>query len=399
MGSEIRSRSIAFLEHDAQIGGMEVNMLDMIPYLIGKGWHPVVICPFEGPLTEAVAQKGGKPVVVPYPRFVSTSTRIGGRQIFNAFTTAYDLCLFLPIIRRLKRYYLREKIDMVATNSILTHLYGGMACKWAGVPCVWHVGDIVSQRLAFGMMRRLFSGMAGRLPTKIIASSQAVSAMFDAGSPKVKIVHRGVDLDRYRTDVSGEEVRAEYGIPAQSPVVGIVGRLTPWKGHKVFLEAARKVRAAVPGAYFLVVGDTAFDKPVFKDELESYAQSLGLDGRAVFTGFRKDTPQVMAALDINILASIKPEPFGRVIIEAMALSRPVIATNQGGALEIIEDGVSGVLVPPSDPDILAAAILDLIHNPDKRKRIGEAARKRVEQHFSFEAFCQTMEGTYRSVVS
>ena len=170
------------------------------------------------------------------------------------------------------------------------------------------------------------------------------------------MVHYGLDLCPYDPALPAAGVRRELGLPDEAFVAVHVGRLVPWKGQREFLEAARVVATACPEAHFLVVGDVAFDGSAYRDALRRLVRRLGLEDRVVFTGWRRDVPVVLAAADVLVHSSVLPEPFGLVIVEAMAMERPVVASRLGGPGEIVRDGHEGVLVDPRYPEEIAEAL-------------------------------------------
>ncbi|MCU0506224.1 MAG: glycosyltransferase [Chloroflexi bacterium] len=207
------------------------------------------------------------------------------------------------------------------------------------------------------------------------------------GAP-VRLVYNGVDLHRYDHQEPCCTLREEYGIEAGAPIVGVVARLEPEKGHRTLLDAWPLVLRRAPDARLLVVGEGSL-----LTELVWQARELGIDRRVVFAGRRDDIPAVTAALDVAALPSYR-EAQGMVILEAMALSRPVVATNVGGIPEMIEDGVSGLLVPPHDPDALAEAIIRLLVDHPFADTIARNGHDLAHARFSIEFMVRAIEDIY-----
>ena len=207
------------------------------------------------------------------------------------------------------------------------------------------------------------------------------------GAP-VSLIYNGVDLQRYNHQQPCCTLHEEYGIDSEGPIVGVVARLEAEKGHRTLIDAWPDVLAAVPSAWLLIIGEGSE-----RDSLESQAQSLGIEHRVVFTGRREDVPAVTAALDISVLPSYR-EAQGLSVLEAMALSRPVVASAVGGIPEMIEDGVTGLLVPPHDREALAAAIVRLLTDHPLADMIARAGHNLVHDRFCIEMMIESISSLY-----
>ncbi len=245
---------------------------------------------------------------------------------------------------------------------------------------------------------------------RLIAVSRAVVAKLEregrAATTPVELIYNGVDLARYDHTEACCTLPEEYGFPDGTPMVGVVARLEPEKGHTTLLEAWPVVLSAVPAARLLIVGEGSLAA-----RLQDQAEALGLLGEpcvgdacvgtrharpgaaVVFTGRREDVPAVTAALDVAVLPSYR-EAQGLVILEAMALARPVVASDVGGIPEMIEDGVTGLLVPPHDPAALAEAITRLLTDHPLADMIGRAGHRLVHERFCVERMVAAIEGVY-----
>jgi glycosyltransferase involved in cell wall biosynthesis len=226
---------------------------------------------------------------------------------------------------------------------------------------------------------------------RIIAVSTAIEAkLANEGRDIVPIslIRNGVDLQRYDNQEPCCTLPDEYGMEPGSQIVGVVARLEPEKGHPTLLEAWPAVIHAVPDVYLLVVGEGSR-----RDALEAQARELRIAHRIVFTGRRDDIPAVTAALDVAVLPSYR-EAQGLSVLEAMALSRPVVASNVGGIPEMIEDGVTGLLVPPHDPDALAAAIIRLLTDHPSADTLGRAGHDLVHDRFCNELMVDAIAAIY-----
>jgi len=388
--------SVAYIEQDSGIGGAEMNLLYLAEQMDRKRFRPVVIVPFEGPLTSRLKELAVPYQVIRRPKFASTSNYIFGKKIFNPFAVLYDVFVFLPAAMRMRNFLKKEKIDIVHTNSMIAHIYGAVAAKLAAIPCIWHMQDIIDPKLAFGIVRRLLVCLGGILPEKIVVVSKAVGSMFDGKSAaKVEVIYNGTDCKKFSQEANGRGVRRELGISDEELVVGMVGRLKPWKGQSWLLKAAAKILQKCGNVKFLLVGDTTFSEKSYRAELEGLTRVLGLEGRVIFTGFRTDIPQLTAAMDICVLPSVLPDPCPLVLFDYMASSKPVVASGIGGIPEIVEHGKDGLLVEPGRDEELADTIIALLGDADLRGKIASAAREKMVKRFSVEAFVKHFEKLYQ----
>ena len=390
---------IAYVEQDSGIGGAEVNLFSLFEGMDRELFDPIVIVPFEGPLTERLKELGVQFRVIHRAKLMSTSMYLFGKKIFNPFAVLYDILTFLPAILKISIFLKHEAVDIVHTNAMVAHIYGGIAARLARVPCIWHMQDIVDPKMAFGIVRSVLVYLGSILPGKIIVVSKAVGEMFEGKSAlKVQVIYNGTDCKRFSPKVEGAVVRREFGIGREEFVVGMVGRLTQWKGQREFLRAAVRVHREITNVRFLVVGGTTFSSESYLAELHELTHSLGLDGKVIFTGFRTDIPELTSAMDVCVVPSVLPDPCPLVLFDYMASAKPVIASRTGGIPEIIEDGEDGLLVKAGHHEELADAVVALFKNPELKKKIALAARKKAEKYFSSRAFVRNIEKAYQGIV-
>ena len=276
----------------------------------------------------------------------------------------------LLALRRLMR---AQGARLVHTHSSVDSWLGALAARTLGLPVVRsrHVSIAVSRRRA----------LVYRLADRIITSGEAVkSRLVAAGVPAAKIVAiaPGFDPARFHPGVSGRAVREELGVTGHA--VGLVANLRGSKGHQFFLEAAQKVLAHVPNTRFLIVGDG-----VGHADIRRRVRELDLEPHVVMTGFRRDIPEVMAALDVLVLPSVKSEATSQVIPQALAVGTPVVATTVGSSPELIAEGKTGRLVPPADSEALAAAIVTLLRDPAAGAAMAAAGGELVRARYTLDA--------------
>lgn len=349
------------------IGGGQISLLKLLQNIDQTVIKSILICPFKGELASHAEKLG-----IPFKNLPmdSPKKRLQG---------------FISSLLKLRGLIRDMEVDIVHCNTSRSVLYGGLAARPLGVPVIWHVRVIGSE----GWYDKFLAGLCHRL----FVVSKAVEARFNwllKNHPnKITLIHNGVDLQEFNQAVSGDNIRREFDLPPDIPIAGVVGNLIVWKGQKYFIKAASQVLKTVPAAKFFIVGEGEC-----RPDLERLSEDLGIRNKLIFTGRRLDIPQLMAAMDVVVHSSISPEPFARVILEAMAIGKPIVAMNEGGAPEAIEDGVSGILIPPMDASLMATAITSLMIDMNRAKQIGEAARRRIEENFSIRVNVRKTQNEY-----
>jgi glycosyltransferase involved in cell wall biosynthesis len=360
----------------------------------------LVICPYPGPLVNRIKEINARVCIVPKLRTFSTSTFIFGIKVFNPFATLYNLLTLYPTAKILADFLKKEKIYILHTNSMIAHFYGGLAARMAKVKCIWHMQDIVDSKLAFGFVKKAINLIAERLPDKIIVVSNAVKKTFTIRSKeKIAVIYNGVDLNQFEPKIRGHDIRREINALEKDIVVGIVGRIVSWKGHLEFLKAAKFINQKMSDFKFLIVGDASFGEKSFYNFLRNFTKKNNLNNKVFYTGFRKDVPQIIAAMDICVHASNSPDPCPLVLFEYMAAGKPLIATAGGGVPEIVENKKNGILIPMGDWVALANAIIRLGSNIEERVRLGRSARAKIEKFFSIDIFVEKMSEEYIKLAS
>ena len=249
--------------------------------------------------------------------------------------------------------------DVVYANSQKAFLLAAIPARIVGRPIIWHLHDILDGAHFGWAQRTLQARLANLCAARVIVPSQAAADAFwqAGGRPSlVTLVPNGLDLDR--DPRTPEALRAELGLPA-GPLIGVFSRLAPWKGQDVVIEAL----ARLPDVRCIVVGAPLFGEDAYAAHLRDLAAARGVADRVLFLGQRGDVPRLMQAVDAVVHPSIDPEPFGRTLVEAMLAGVPVVATDAGASAEILDGGAAGTLVPPRQPDRLAAALAELLAKP------------------------------------
>jgi glycosyltransferase involved in cell wall biosynthesis len=306
-----------------------------------------------------------------------------------------DLVNFVPSFLQTLWTVLRFRPDLIhVNNEPLCNRAAVLAGKVLGVPVVAHVrGD----QKGSPMMHSFF-----KLPDYFIAVSRWVSdSIGRIGVPDQKrtYIYDGIELDKLNLHADGQAFRRAHGIERHAYVVGLVGLLIPWKGQRLFLDAAERLMAQMPDAVFAIVGGTPDECAYFEAELRERAARPELAGRVVFTGHVSDMAATYNGLDIVLSASTSPEPLGTVVIEAMTMARPLVAPNHGGAVEMVEHERTGLLFQAGNADALAATLLRLYRDRDLGRRLGQAARAHALQVFAVNEHVRQVQGVYEQMLA
>ncbi|MBI2425473.1 MAG: glycosyltransferase family 4 protein [Candidatus Hydrogenedentes bacterium] len=371
---------IAFCHYTADVcGGSDRSLYNLVTRLPARGITPVLLLKTGDPMAAEYRACGLEVHELP---FFPPRRALEWGKLLRFFL------YFWPTVFRLVWLMRRHRVDLAHVNTV-NNIQGGVAAWLARKPLVWHVRELVPASRSAAAVNAL----ACRLSTAMIANSGAVAATLK--HPRVHIIHNGIDLDLFETLPPRAQVRNELQIAADAPVIAVVGRLEAWKGQHVFIEAIPEILRAHPAARFLVVGGSAVNKPEYLPQLKARSVELGVDEAVCFSGIRKDIPAVLSATDVLVLPSVTPEPFGLTLIEAMAAGVPVVATAQGGPLEIVEDGKSGVLIAPDNAGALARAVVALLAEPEQREAMGRYARRRAFERFSLDRVGREAEQVFR----
>jgi glycosyltransferase involved in cell wall biosynthesis len=308
--------------------------------------------------------------------------------LLDVAATLGNCLLLLHLIRR-------EGVDLVHVNNGFMPMEAFWAARLARIPCVVHQRDFQSDP---GPMRSPAVAHVAR----VLAVSDAVARSLE-GTPipaeRVEVVHDPVDTARIAAAAGARDaVRRECGLGADEVVVGIFGRVVPWKGQAEFVQAAIRAMRRNARIYAVIVGDESDGSRDYLDGIRSAIAASGLAERFVLAGYRADVEAFYAAMDVVVHASISPEPFGMVVPEGMAAGRAVIAADAGGPREVITPGEDGLLVPPGDVEALAGAMVALADDPALRARMGASARRTAEERFGIEPNAARVRSIYAAVL-
>jgi len=371
---------VVVVGHTAQLSGGELAISRLISAMENVDVH--VVLAEEGPLVEQLEKAGATVEVLPMAESARNlrrdRVRIGGVPFIAALST---ITYTVKLARRLRRLH----PDLVHTNTLKSALYGGVAARVAGIPCLWHIRDRIEKDYLPTTAVRCIRLTARCLPTEVVANSRTtLAALHLRKSRRARVVFDGVATagaswvipspvgllprDLVRIRIAGEPFR-----------VAMVGRLSPWKGQDLFLRAF--ANAFGEGSEEAVlVGSAMFGEDEYEQELVELAAKLGISDRVEFRGFRSDVGTELERVDAMVHASVIPEPFGQVVIEGMSAGLAVVASDAGGPAEIITHEVDGLLCPQGDVGSLAVMLRRLANDPPLRFRLGNQAIRTAEKY-------------------
>jgi glycosyltransferase involved in cell wall biosynthesis len=368
--------------------------------------RPVLATPLGGHQGMVEPGRSGWLTADPGPEAIATAIEAviadgpAGRRLERA---GFTVCVLDDMSDEEAIEAVAAHLDAVKADVVHNHMYRaeviGTQAAWRlaslGKRRPYVVGTVHSSRVRSAEDRALISSLTPSIDHLIAVSRAIVRKLEDEDrtAAPISLIYNGVDLTRYaEPDVCGT-LHEEFPIPVGAPIVGVVARLEPEKGHPTLLEAWPAVVAAVPEAHLLIVGEGSQ-----RETLEAQAAALAIEASVTFTGRRDDVPAVTAALDVAVLPSYR-EAQGLSILEAMALSRPVVASAVGGIPEMIEDGRTGILVPPHDAAALSAAIIRQLRDHPYADTIARAGRDLVHDRFCVELMVRAIETIYDESVA
>jgi glycosyltransferase involved in cell wall biosynthesis len=360
---------------DGTVGGSFFSLLFLVSGLDRTRFEPVVAFAADNALRPRFHAASITTLVHPTPRPVTLRGPVG--RLIAKGANFLRGWVMEPL--RLARLLRRERIQLLHLNNSITRNHTWtLGALLAGIPCITHERGINDRYKPRDLL-------LGRRMKSVICISAAVRDNFAARGVRdlpLVTIHNGLDPAQMRVTRDATQIREELGVPGTTRLIGIVGNIKPWKGQEVVIRAMAKLRDEYPDVVCLLIGDTSPDDIRYRERMHSLIGELGLDRRVLITGFKQDIANYVNALEIQIHASVAPEPFGRVLLEAMALEKPLIASGDGAVPEILVDGVTGYLFPPNDAEALAARLRGLLGDQATVAAMGRAGRQRLEAEFS-----------------
>lgn len=380
-------KNILFVHASADLYGSDRSLYNLIKNLDKEQYRPFILLPYKGPLMDLLCHVENTEV------FVQDFAVLRRKNFCLAGMIGYFVSLLDSVIR-IRRLIRDNRIEVVYTNTSVV-FPGAIAAKLCGIKSVWHIREILQEK---PMINKFLRTIIDKFSDVIIVNSQATKESVIGKNPqKVKVIYNAIDLSSNIAADSKNEFKERYNIKDEELVVGMAGRINRWKGQKLFIDMAGEVLGYKKNVKFVIAGDTFSGEEILLEDLKEYVASKQMKDHIIFTGNIKNMNEFYSALDIFVLPSIKPEPFGLVVLEAMGRGIPVVATNHGGPVEIVDDGEDGFLVDYRDCLQMSKVILKLLDDKNLRDRIGKKAKEKPGRKFSMQKYVSQIENTLKDL--
>jgi glycosyltransferase involved in cell wall biosynthesis len=366
--------NILILHGSSDLYGASKILLFTVQVCKKQGHTPIVVLSEKGLLADALAELG---IEVIYIRLGILRRKY--KSIKGVFNRLYRLRKAYHSIKELVK---EKKITLIYSNTTAV-LVGAFVAKKMRVQHIWHVHEIIEKPFwLYQCMGRLVNHYSDKVI--VVSVSVEKSWLRFVAPEKLHLIYNGIDYSPYLKP--SDKLRTELGLAPEIAVVGMIGRVHYWKGQNYFLKIAGILSQQFPQLRFVMIGDAFPGYEYIYSELAAYKKAENLETLVFDLGYRTDVAELLQGFDILVLPSQLPDPFPTVILEAMAAGKPVAATAQGGALEMVDENITGVLIPLTDPQKAASIIGKLVDDSNRRLALGTAGRKKVLSEYSFEAF-------------
>lgn len=367
-------KNILMLHGGADLYGGSKILLQTAKILFKNGFNVIVVVDSVGPLIKELEKEGL--IVLIAELGILRRRYFNPRGLINRVKALFKSRKFLIDI------ILKHQIDLVYSNTTSV-LIGCYVAKQRKLPHIWHIHEIIKNPRFF---TKFISWHLNKFADKIIVVSEEVRKHWNqhVDNSKIITIYNGLDYSNYLNSTSG--LRKELGISKEKVIIGMIGRVNLWKGQKYFLEMAAKIVQKYPQSVFVLVGDAYPGYEYLYEEINLFIRNNQLEFSTYNLGYRTDVPFLLASFDLFILPSIEPDPLPTVVLEAMASSKPVIATAHGGALEMVLNNSTGIHIPWDDASEAISRFEWLIEDKIQRQVMGENAKTRALSSFSQEEY-------------
>lgn len=387
---------------DGTIGGSFFSLLYLVSGLDKKKYNPIVVFHSEHSLLDKYHEAGIETIIIPKP--VPTNISKSNNPLLKVFYPFVKI--FQKGINFIKFYPLtgiryavlmkRRRIDILhLNNSIIRNNDWMLGAQLARIKCITHERGINNY---YPPMSRYY---AKRLDA-IICISNAVRdnlAEKNIDHGNMVTIYNAIDPDVVRVDISEAEIRRKHSIADNITLLGVIGNIKEWKGQETIVRAMADIIKLYPDTACLLVGDTAVNDMYYKTHLQKLITQLGLEDNIIFTGYTKNVANYLNVLQLVVHTSVDPEPFGRVLIEAMSMKKPVLGTRAGAVPEVIDEGITGYTFSPGDHLTLSKLIIELLANPEIARSMGEKGCQRLIDNFHISINVANTQGLYEKILN
>jgi glycosyltransferase involved in cell wall biosynthesis len=383
---------ILFIADSGNIGGSERVLIEMVRFVQGNSFDPMVIVPSEGNLKQELQNYGIKVLIKPLEWWITPKKPHKWRRLYMYLEG-------LPKrVREIANTIQEENVAIVHSNNGIT-IEGALAAKKTGRPHVWQHHNLYREDPGFDpwfpywLIPYVFHAFSDVL---LCCSHFTARKLFPKNLRRnLQVIYNPIDTLKLDQAPPQHDVRGELCLPLNAPLVGLLGRVHALKGQLEFIEMAARVREVIPDAHFLLAGTA---NNTYLNSVMQRVRELNANEYIHYLGYRLDNGDIMKSLDVYVVAS-KLETFSMVALEAMACGKPVVATNCGGITEVVVDRETGILVDIDNVEKLAAAIIDLLSRPDRGASLGRRGRKRVETLFDKRECLRSLTPIYWRLLS
>ena len=363
-------KNILFFEQFSNISGGQKVLLNILSGLYKENYKSYVVLPEKGELSKELERMSIKYYILPIGKYSA-----GKKSLFDMFNFLFRM-FYLPFVTI--RIIKDDHIDILYANAPRTFILAGIAGRWCRIPVIWHLHSILT-----GLNLKVVSIAAKWLANRIIAVSKAVSDPLISSerslAGKINVVYNGIDAEPYEKQYNKLKLKEELGISPNDKVIGFIGQIAEWKGLDNFILSAKNVLRNPVNVTFIIAGDALFGDIEYKNKI--LADIKGFE-KIKYIGQRKDIPELLNIIDIFVLPSIKPDPCPLILLEAMAAGKAILATNHGGASEIIKDKTDGFLYPANNANMLTHIILEMLNDQMMLETVGRTAHGTLTKDYN-----------------
>ncbi|MFI0414683.1 MAG: glycosyltransferase family 4 protein [Candidatus Thiodiazotropha sp.] len=386
---------------DGTVGGSFYSLLYLTSGLDRTKYDPMVVFHEEHSLLPEYIKAGVKTLIVPPYKPISllSDNKYLARLnvIFTIFQKPANLLGYLLISSfRKKRLLKKNNIDLLhLNNSVLRNNDWMIGAYLAGIPCITHERGINDH---YHLISRL---LANKLKAIISISNSVTDTLKRNGitNENILTIHNGIDPKAVREKITNQDIRNKLGLNEDQQIIGVMGNIREWKGQEVAVRAMRKIVDEYPNTVCLLIGDTAKEDMHYEERLHTLIRELGLGSNIIFTGYIKNVSDYLNILQIVLHTSIEPEPFGRVLIEAMSLSKPLVAAGDGAVPEIVVNEKTGLIFKPGDHECLAELVIKLLQHKQYAENLGKEGYIRLLEYFHINVNIEKTQLLYDKILS